>query len=122
MEIYLHRPDGDLIPVVAIARPAYRHRITAESGLWTTWADETPRDIATIDELHVDLADLLGLAKSQQDTVIVEGQERLLSFVFPGGSVPLLEVRSDPDVPAERDRTTFRSMDERDRAARASLR
>ncbi len=122
MEIYLRRPDGDLIAVVSIARPAYGHRITAENGPWTTWAAETPRDIATIDELHADLADLLGLAKSQQDTVIVEGHGRLLSFVLPGGSVPLLEVRSDPNVPAERDRATFRSMDERDRDAQADLR
>ncbi|GAB7007259.1 hypothetical protein JCM18899A_47340 [Nocardioides sp. AN3] len=120
MEIYLHRPDDTPMPVLEIARPAYDHRITGESGKWVTWAGSVPREIWTVDEMHVDIADLLGLAKLHQDTVVVEGHGRFSSFVFPAGDVSLiLEVRSDPAATsAERDRSRCRSMDERERASR----
>jgi len=120
MDVLLHRPDDAPLRVLVISRPAYDHRITGESGKWVTWAGSVPREVGTVDEMHVDIADLLGLARVNRDTVVIEGDGRFSSFVFPGGDVSLiLEVRCYPgDASVERDRSRCRSIDERERSSR----
>lgn len=118
MRLFLHRVTDTPLAVDAIARPGLGHRIAAYRGLWSTSAGTARRPIATIDEFHVDLADLLGLARYDKDPVIIEGVGRDVSFVFPAGEVPLLEVRADNA--AERDRSAYQTIDERERAARAT--
>lgn len=118
MRLYLHRVTETPLTVDAIARPGHGHRIAADRGVWSTSAGTARRRIATIDEFHVDLADLLGLARYDKDPVIIQGVDRPASFVFPAGEVPLLEIRTDNT--AERARSAYQTIDERERAARAT--
>ncbi|MEJ7831867.1 MAG: hypothetical protein WKF79_03055 [Nocardioides sp.] len=119
MQIHLHGVAGAPLEVGAIARPAYDHYLVCAGMNGTAWGGGEARPIATIDAMHTELGDLLGLAHHHQEAIAVEGQAQRVSYVFPTGQFPRLEVRTETDD--ERDRSKSRSMDERFRAVWAPV-